>query len=52
MHEPYEIIPNESCEDIKDLVGIELLEHYTELIGMGKYQWHLFFLCGCGWAAE
>jgi hypothetical protein len=21
-------------------------------MGMGRYQWELFFLCGCGWMAD
>jgi hypothetical protein len=41
-----------SAEDYQHLNGADLLEHYIDIIGMGSYQWKLFLLCGCGWAAE
>jgi MFS family permease len=30
----------------------ELLAECIEKIGMGRHQWRLFFLCGCGWACD
>ena len=30
----------------------ELLNENIQIIGMGAYQWKLFFLCGLGWAAD
>jgi MFS family permease len=30
----------------------ELLAECIETIGMGRHQWSLFFLCGCGWACD
>ncbi|CCD44218.1 putative sugar transporter protein [Botrytis cinerea BcDW1] len=53
-----------TIEDLRDVIGgagssasnLELKSRILELaisdIGMGKYQWCLFVLCGMGWAAD
>ncbi|KAJ3066545.1 hypothetical protein HK102_007629, partial [Quaeritorhiza haematococci] len=32
--------------------ALELVNDVIDKIGMGRYQWSLFFLCGCGWLAD
>ncbi len=29
-----------------------LINNAIQTIGMGKYQWHLFILCGFGWLCD
>ncbi|KAF5875051.1 putative sugar transporter protein [Botrytis fragariae] len=53
-----------TVEELRDVIGgtgssasdLELKSRILELaisdIGMGKYQWYLFVLCGMGWAAD
>lgn len=39
-------------QSTKRLTQTELVSECIEHIGMGPYQWKLFFLCGLGWAAD
>lgn len=43
---------SEAAGEVDDVESMTPLDVTMEKIGMGKYQWTLLMLCGCGWMAD